>query len=115
MALVFCRPSRTPSASAGLRYAWSSSDERVSFEGRTVWSHALTASDSGFRASLANEPSVRSFSVRAADRSRDSLLVGAGIAAELRAGFSFHGDYNLQLDSGRQPDHAFVASFRYVY
>jgi autotransporter-associated beta strand protein len=104
---------------AGLRYAGSSSDERVSFEGRAVWSHEFAANDSSFRASLADPladaTDSHRFKVRDTERSRDSLILGAGLAAELRAGLSFHGDYNLQLDPRRQADHAFVASFQYVY
>jgi outer membrane autotransporter protein len=90
-------------------------DERSAFEARAVWSHEYGAVNPAFRAALASAASTGDFTVRGTPRSRDSLLLGAGVATELGRGFLFHTDYNLQVGADRQVSHTFVAGLRYVH
>jgi autotransporter-associated beta strand protein len=106
-------------SNAGLRYnhflgpdfdTWHSQ-----FEARAIWSHQYADVSPALRASLASATTPGDFLIPGQPAARDSAILGAGFALQIRRNFSVHLDYNLELDRNRYTQQALVAQLSYVH
>jgi outer membrane autotransporter protein len=115
---IAAQTSQSLVSNAGLRYnhffgsAWDSSHAEL--EARAIWNHQYAQVSPALRASLASATAPGDFLIPGQPSARDSAILGAGFAFQLRRNFSFHLDYNLQLDRNRYTEQAFVAQLSYV-
>jgi outer membrane autotransporter protein len=102
-------------SNAGLRFTQSLADHRGAFEARAIWSHEFADANPTMRAALASDTSGADFTVQGVAQGRDSGVVGAGLAMQLRNSFLFHTDYNVELSSDHRVRQTVAAGFSFVY
>jgi outer membrane autotransporter protein len=106
-------------SNAGLRYSHSFGPSFDTYHGelevRAIWNHQYADVSSDLKASLASASAAGDFLIPEQPRSRDSAVLGAGLALQIRRNFSFHADYNLELDRNRNTQQTLVAQLRYVH
>jgi len=84
-------------------------------EARAIWNHQYADVSPALHASLASATAPGDFLIPGQVAARDSAILGAGFALQIRRNFSFHLDYNLELDRNRYTQQAFVAQLSYVH
>jgi outer membrane autotransporter protein len=94
-------------------HTFQASGARWTLEGHAAWAHEF---DDPVAASarLAGDPTAAVFSVTGPAVPRDSAVIGAGIATELKRDLRFYADINTELN-GQQRTYALGAGLRYQW
>jgi outer membrane autotransporter protein len=89
-------------------------DRTIKVEGRALWSHEWSDTNSSITTRFAGAPAGGDFTVAGVTVGRDGAVLGAGAMATFSSVFSAFTDYNAEVRN-RQTEHQFVGGFRWTW